>query len=1165
MDLMKIKKLVFFLLVFFFLRYAESQTPAIQNNTPINKGNTYALIVGVSNYESFGIKKLRFSTKDAQNFNDYLLSKAGGSVPEENIRLLLDSAASFAAIYKELKWLIRKAKKNDLVYFYFSGHGDMENTTIYKLGFLLAQNTPRTNYINNALRIEDLNYYANTLSTKNEAKVILITDACHSGNLAGNDFRGNQLVGEQLRAVENNEIRITSCGPDELSAENAEWGNGSGVFSYYLLNGLKVLADADKNGKITLTELESFLKSKFADDEILKRDNLTQTPILNAANKTFELAEVDNSITDSVKKTFIMAMTLQKKETGTEVEQLQKYFYKLFKSKNPEEQFDFVKLDSLPKEKIAFALLKQFGDKNLDKVINQKLNQFVKLLQQDKDALDVFNDNLVVLLHDRGQKIINLYLEGDAAELERRRYYNSKSSNYDVYPTLFSVALKLTDSTDKLYRPLQIDKYYFGSVAARLKIPTVPNPDTLIDKAFVELRKALLLEKGAAFIYNELGMLYKLRKQTDSAEQNFKEATRITPKWAMPWSNLAGLYANTNKYEKGFQAADSAKKLQPDYQNTYVNMGILNEKKGNQLRAEEMFRKSIKMNTRHYLPFERLGYVYMNTTEYALSDSFFYEADIRMKPFNLKNYEPDGSPRGVPDMQETIITGYGSCNIDTLEISKDDVMGNFVLGLQAYKNGEFDLAERKFKQVISIDNKNPLAFHFLGKLLFKQERWQEGEIIFNYALKNYIDSAAFKKQVEVLKKQAVVKKLKDCIVKSYSSSYYYKIEDRYFLAGLYENWNHFAEAATQYKQIIKENKKFMGGYFKLWNMLERTGHFQDAENVIRSFAFEDKIKGQNELNAFYFRMTQLFPTDAIWFHKAGLFLYDLVAANPKGFPGDKKYFPPDEEEEIPIPYNDYETSKFGKLEEIIWPGIKAVIKPADSIVHPLSDGINYLLMADSLMKQADAVADINYKIGDLYVWQGLPEKASPYYKKSLGIKPGDANTRTKLTQTYAMTYLYQDALAQLDTLYNRKEINFTMQLLYSKYLIHSGSFVKAEDLIKEAEKNHPFGIPELTDLSGRLKFMSAKPNDALPFYQKYLAQNKNDYSTLYTLAKLYAQLGNKMNAWKNLEEALDKGFPYSYLLKNDSIWDEYRKDDKWNNIIIKKLKEKIYPKNKAES
>lgn len=43
----------------------------------------------------------------------------------------------------------------------------------------------------------------------------------------------------------------------------------------------------------------------------------------------------------------------------------------------------------------------------------------------------------------RGQEVINLYLEGDAAEMERRRYYNSVSNGYEVYVKMFATALKL--------------------------------------------------------------------------------------------------------------------------------------------------------------------------------------------------------------------------------------------------------------------------------------------------------------------------------------------------------------------------------------------------------------------------------------------------------------------------------------------------------------------------------------------------------------------------------------------------------------------------------------------------------------------------------------------------------------------------------------------------
>ena len=142
-------------------------------------------------------------------FSDYLQSAAGGAVPQDNIRLLLDSTATNAAVYNALSWLTETVQENDLVYFYFSGHGDMESETARRLGFLLAFNTPRTNYINNAIRIEDLNIYANTLSAKSKAKVILITDACHSGTLVTSDYRLKFLVGNELRKAKENEIRIT--------------------------------------------------------------------------------------------------------------------------------------------------------------------------------------------------------------------------------------------------------------------------------------------------------------------------------------------------------------------------------------------------------------------------------------------------------------------------------------------------------------------------------------------------------------------------------------------------------------------------------------------------------------------------------------------------------------------------------------------------------------------------------------------------------------------------------------------------------------------------------------------------------------------------------------------------------------------------------------------
>ena len=922
-------------------------------------------------------------------------------------------------------------------------------------------------------------------------------------------------------------------------------------FSYYLLNGLKALADENKDGAVNISEIESFLKVRFAEDEILKRDSLKQTPVLNAANKNFKLSVVDKSIADSVKMVFAAGMAEQKKETGTEAEQLQRFILNLLRKRNPEDQFDFLKLKQLPKNEIINDILNQLMEKTSTGE-TERIKRFIQLVKNDKDELAVFTDNIIVFLHGRGQNIINLYLEGDAAELERRRYYNSKKSNYDIYPVMFDVALKLTDSTDLLNRTLKINEYYFGAVASRVAIPLVEDPTELIAKAFSQIRTALKLEDKAAYIYNELGLLYKLRKQYDSAEINFLKAAQITPAWAIPQANLAGLYATTNNFEKGFKAAEKAKQLQPDFQNTYVNNGLLYEKTGNQLMAEELYRKSIRMNSRHYFPFERIGYVYMNTTDYALADSFFNEADIRKKNFNVKALlDSDGD--GVIDAMDL---EKMPCDMDSTHVSRTDIMGNLVLGINALQRGDYETAERKFKGVIVLDKKNPLVFHYLGKLLYYQQRWKEGEIIFNYALDNYRDKASFKKHFEELKKLVPASKSKKCILEKYAASEYEKIEDRYFLGTLYEKWNHFAEAEQQYLLIIKANKKFIGGYYKLWSLLEGTGRYTEAENTIRTFSYENKNQGQNELNAFYKRMTAKFPDDAAWHHKAGLFLYDIVAANPKAFPADKKYFPPDRDNEIFVDIDGDKTSVIDST--IALPGINEHIVPSDSILHPLSDGIFYLSKADSLAKQNDLLAEINYKLGDLYVWQGLPERATPCYKKSIELKPDDANTRIKLVQAYSAIYLFQNAVAQLDSLKHRGEINFPMQLLLSKYLIHSGEFDKAEILLKEAESIHPFEIDDIADLSGRLKLLSKKPADAVIYYKKYLAVNANDFSTTYTIAKLYAQSGNKTEALKWLENSIQKGFRYSYVLQFDAVWDEYRNNENWKRVI-EKMKPKVYP------
>ncbi len=1134
----------------------------------LSQGNTYAVVVGIASYSDPDIPQLQFANKDAEVFADFLKSKAGGSVPADNIQLLVDSQATTGAVYDAIYWLRKTCKKGDLVYFYFSGHGDLENLTMYKDGFLICYNSPPVNYVKMALSVEYLNKIANTLSAQTEANVVLITDACHSGKLAGDKYRGNQLVGEQLRNVRKKEIRITSCAENELSKEGEGWGNGRGVFSYYLINGLNGLADKQKDGVVTLDEIKNYLDSSFTNDIILKKDTSKQTPVLNGRGN-FALATVDTTALRVTAMRFTEEQVLQKQfapivtvSPDNGPRQPQEYFFYLLKSKfdeylmpriSLEELTESLNLVDLPTNEIVFAIIKKLKEGLTAEVQLNKLIQLENLLHGNKETHKRFNSRLAVAFDDAGQEVIDQYMRGDAAELEKRRYYNSNNNGYDVYPKMFEVAMKLIQPDNELYNILKVKQLYFEGVAIRLQIPLVKNAKPLIEKAWNIQKKAFALEKNAAYINNELGNLSSDKNDNTAAEKYYIKATEIAESWAIPWSNLANLYTNRKEYEKATAALNKAKALQPALTDIDINAGFLSEQKADLLMAEESFRKSIEINSRHFLPFERLGFVYTNTTDYALADSFFYEAAERKKGYHFEGYP---NPRNMR-LPKAVVPSQEECSFDSIGAGKDNIFWYIVSGLRCYQLYDWINAENNFREAIALDKKNPLAFHYLGRLLYEQKRFEEGEIILKMAIANYLPANAFYQYYESANSYNFWL-YNECADKMIRASYYDQQEDLFMLALLYENWNYFTEAENIYREMITDSVGGQQAYLRLDSLLETTGRYADAETLLIKYRFQNKILGERELNSFYARMINLFPGKVEWYYKAGNFLFDLIKSNPDGFIYDKKMIDEVANSEIFVtPLRTFPKRPWQNPNVYILTPPYPQLEAASSIVHPATDAINYLLYAADLTQDDDELADINYKIGELYVWQGLPHKAYTYYQKAVDLKPANASLRLKLIDTYSDTYHYQDALAQLDTLYNRKEINLSKHLLLAKYYMQAGRFAEAETLLKDAQKIHPYNQMEITDLKGRLQLLSGKAKEALEIYKQLLADNKKDSMIMYGIGRINAKLGNKAEAWKWLEAALKNGFNYSYVLLFDPLFDSLRKSANWK-ILLSQFKFKDY-------
>lgn len=1164
-------------LLYFLIGILPISCFAQTNTKPIN--SSYALVVGISQYGK-GIPSLQFANRDAKVFADFLQSKAGGSMPIENIRFLQDSAASSGALYEALYWLTKVAKKNDLVYIYFSGHGDIDNDLIHKNGYLLCYNSPPNEYINFALSVANLNDYANTLSAGNRANVVLITDACHSDKIASAENRGPLLAGLLGSETIKKEVRISSCAANELSAENEEWGGGRGVFSFYLVNGLKGLADKSKDGLITLDEIRNFMSSSFATDAVLQNEQIKQTPALKG-DDNFVLARVDTFAAQSAASEIALVKTAMPiinagvvfKETNNSPQDV---FFELIEKKGIEVLNNKLQLIAQPTDLIASLiidnLMAEIRDEanSEDRYINQyrrtsqdssisndiritytniyrkaifdsiKRSSQINSLQilkttikGDADELSTLNAKLAIAFDNKGQEVINQYLSGDAAELEKRRYYNVQNNGYEGYVDMFIIAQKLSPAQNIfIQKILAVKQHYFASVAARIKTVTVENPNKLIETAWEEINKALALEENAGYIYNEVGNVFVLKNNSKEAENNYYKAISKSSDWAIPWNNLAGIYISNNKIDQAIACLDSAKKRQANLQNIETNLGITYAKKGNLLMAEELFRKSIKLNSRYYVPFENLGYTYYNTTQYALADSFFFESELRKKGYHFATKLVMAPP--VPASYSPTYF----CEFDTLDIGPHDAIGQFVWGLKLMYDSNLAGAEKHFKIAIANDKINPLVFHYLGNLLYDQKRWQEAELIFKMSLTNALGEKPFYIYIDSLSRHMKESPSKKCILMNARTAWYRPIEDSYFIASVYENWNHFPEAEEVYISLIKADSSNYGAYIKCWTLLENRGRYEDAEKLIQQLLVDFEIWGSNELNAFYKRMIKVFPAKGIYYYKAGKLLYKLAAKQRSAelYTEYQKELNESKDAEMftkpDIMQKSGTRSIYFKAIEL--PGTHEEVVPAFTIKTPYSEeGIAFLLKADSLLTEPGERADINNRIGDFFSWLGLPDKAGIHYFISVSIDPNNAGIREKLADAKAAAYLYQDALSALDSLYNRKEINFPKQLMLAKFNIHSGVFAKAQLLLTDAEKIHPYVQAEILDLNGRLQLLSQQNEKALVYYKKFLTLHEKDSIVMYSIARLYARMGNTTEAIKWRAAAIKNGFKYSYVLEND--------------------------------
>lgn len=672
-------------------------------NPMFRKPQTRAVIVGISDYQN--IPDLEFADRDAEALAAYLQSKAGGEVPEENIRLLLNEKATQMQFAMALDWLQEESVQGDRVYIYFSGHGDVEKKTARQRGFLLNYDAPNTTYMaGGAFPVLFLQDIISTLSTDQKVEVILIADACRSGKLAGDAIDGNHLTAERLAEQYANEIKIMSCQKQESSQEGPQWGGGRGAFSYHLIEGLIGMADDSGDGEVNLREIRNYL-------EILVSQETggAQNPRV-LGDLTHSLSKVDDERLAMLRKEKSKELFAGSGESPTnsrgvfktDPDSLILEKYKAFGTALQDKHLLY------PEEGAAYTIFREIADESVM-----------------KDHREEMKRQLAAALHDEAQQAINDYLISSPKELQQRWSYNDR---YDQYPEYLAIAADLLGQQHFMYGDLRAKQLYFEGLQLRLAGEKAKKT-ALFEQALDKQEAVVRMDSSAAYAYNEIGLLLRRMKRKPEATSYFEKALEQSPSWVLPMANEVANYAETGLQEEARMTAEKALALDSTFALTHHNLGYSFEAAQQWDEAIEWYQKAISLDPDYLDTYYNLALVYFHRETYDQAEKYFLEFAKRQK-------EP-----------------------------APDVWSN--LGYMADLQNKPETALQYFQQALNIDPEFSLTYYNLGEFHLKQGQLEEAERMFQiYQQKEAEDQDGYYMQAAVLAKMGDTEKAIEQLTKA---------------------------------------------------------------------------------------------------------------------------------------------------------------------------------------------------------------------------------------------------------------------------------------------------------------------------------------------------------------------------------------------------------------
>lgn len=251
-----------------------------------------ALLVGVSKFKDPTLEPLPKASADVDAVKQVLLDPEMGDFAESNITVLKNPSKQ--DLDDEIYELFNDRKKDDLLLFYFSGHGIIDGS-----GMFYFSTTSTLKEKNGSLRpttaVPSVDVH-NRMKDSPSKQQVIILDCCFSGAFVkGMTAKGaatvniTQQFGGEGRAI------LTAASASQYAW--AKEGYDLSAYTYYLLEGIQTgEADQDGDDRLSIEELHAYVSRR------VKESGLEMTPEFYPVRQGYKIRPFKARITDPKQK-----------------------------------------------------------------------------------------------------------------------------------------------------------------------------------------------------------------------------------------------------------------------------------------------------------------------------------------------------------------------------------------------------------------------------------------------------------------------------------------------------------------------------------------------------------------------------------------------------------------------------------------------------------------------------------------------------------------------------------------------------------------------------------------------------------------------------------------------------------------------------------------------